>query len=137
MSSVTIPRKIIVKAIITEGFKRTFKAQLETLKKEFESNVEKIKTEESRLLINIGASINQTEMNSARSKLAYDRQQQEAGIKEVTTKLTEIESQKEGSIYPYTQLDSFVDVQEGDNLLEKINPGEITIRDGIIVSIKE
>ena len=137
MSSITIPRKIIVKSIVTEGFKKNFKAQLENLKNEFSANVEKIKTEESRMLINIGASINQAELNQARAKLAQDRQQQEAGILEVDAKLKEIESLKDGTIYPYTQLDSFVDIQEGDNLLEKVNPGEITVRDGIVISIKE
>ncbi|MCK5848349.1 MAG: hypothetical protein KAH01_04050 [Caldisericia bacterium] len=137
MSSITIPRKIIVKSIVTEGFKKSFKAQLENLKTEFESNVEKIKTEESRMLINIGANINQAELNNARTKLAQDRQQQESGILEVDAKLKEIESLKDGTIYPYTQLDSFVDIQEGDNLLEKVNPGEVTVRDGIIISIKE
>ena len=137
MGSITIPRKIIVKSIVTEGFKKNFKAQLENLKNEFSSNVEKIKTEESRMLINIGASINQAELNQTRAKLAQDRQQQEAGILEVNAKLKEIESLKDGTIYPYTQLDSFVDIQEGDNLLEKVNPGEITVRDGIVISIKE
>ncbi len=137
MGSITIPRKIIVKSIVTEGFKKNFKAQLENLKNEFSSNVEKIKTEESRMLINIGASINQAELNQARAKLAQDRQQQESGILEVDAKLKEIDALKDGTIYPYTQLDSFVDIQEGDNLLEKVNPGEITVRDGIVISIKE
>jgi methyltransferase-like protein len=122
---------------VTEGFKKNFKAQLENLKNEFSSNVEKIKTEESRMLINIGVNVNQAELNQARTKLAQDRQQQEAGMLEVNAKLKEIESLKDGTIYPYTQLDSFVDIQEGDNLLEKVNPGEITVRDGIIISIKE
>lgn len=58
-------------------------------------------------------------------------------MKEIDEKLKEMETLKEGSIYPYTQLDSFVDIQEGDNLFEKLSPGEITIRDGIIISIKE
>jgi len=101
VSSLTIPRKIIVKAIVTESFKASFKMQLETLKKEFESNIDKIKTEESRLLLNVGASLNQADLNSARAKLSHDRQQQEAGIREIDAKLKEIASLKEGSIYPY------------------------------------
>jgi hypothetical protein len=137
MSTITIPRKIIVKAIVTEGFKTGFKAQLESLRKEMADNVEKIKTEESRLLLNVGGGFNQNELTSARSKLAHDRQQQEAGMKEIDEKLKEMETLKEGSIYPYTQLDSFVDIQEGDNLFEKLSPGDITIRDGIVISIKE
>lgn len=137
MSTITVPRKIIVKAIVTESFKTGFKAQLESLRKEMVDNVDKIKTEESRLLLNVGIGLSQNELNSARSKLAYDRQQQEAGMKEIDEKLKEMEALKEGSIYPYTQLDSFVDIQEGDNLFEKLSPGEITIRDGIAISIKE
>ena len=137
MSSLTIPRKIVVKAIVTENLKASFKMQLETLKKEFESNIDKIKTEESRLLLNVGASLNQADLNSARAKLSHDRQQQEAGIREIDAKLKEMASLKEGSIYPYTQLDSYVDIQEGDNLMEKLSPGEITVRDGVVISIKE
>ncbi|MDD4028959.1 MAG: YlqD family protein [Caldisericia bacterium] len=137
MSTITVPRKIIVKAIVTDSFKDGFKAQLESLRKEMADNVDKIKTEESRLLLNVGVGLSQNELNSARSKLAYDRQQQEAGMKEIDEKLKEMETLKEGSIYPYTQLDSFVDIQEGDNLFEKLSPGEITIRDGIAISIKE
>lgn len=137
MSNITVPRKIIIKAIVTTSFKASFKAQLESLRKEMADHVDKIKTEESRLLLNVGGAFSQNELNSARSKLAYDRQQQEAGMKEIDEKLKEMETLKEGSIYPYTQLDSFVDIQEGDNLFEKLSPGEITIRDGIIISIKE
>jgi hypothetical protein len=137
MSTITVPRKIIIKAIVTDSFKTSFKAQLETLRQEMADHVDKIKTEESRLLLNVGGAFSQNELNSSRSKLAYDRQQQEAGIKEIDEKLKEMETLKEGSIYPYTQLDSFVDIQEGDNLFEKLSPGEITIRDGIIIAIKE
>lgn len=137
MSTITVPRKIIIKAIVTDSFKASFKAQLETLRQEMADHVDKIKTEESRLLLNVGGAFSQNELNSSRSKLAYDRQQQEAGIKEIDEKLKEMETLKEGSIYPYTQLDSFVDIQEGDNLFEKLSPGEITIRDGIIIAIKE
>jgi hypothetical protein len=41
-----------------------------------------------------------------------------------------------GSVYPYLQLDSLVEVKEGDNLFEKLNAGEITIRDGVIIAIR-
>ncbi len=137
VSNITVPRKITIKAIVTASFKASFKAQLESLRKEMADHVDKIKTEESRLLLNVGGAFSQNELNSTRSKLTYDRQQQEAGMKEIDEKLKEVETLKEGSIYPYTQLDSFVDIQEGDNLFEKLSPGEITIRDGIIISIKE
>lgn len=43
MSNITVPRKIIIKAIVTASFKASFKAQLESLRKEMADHVDKIK----------------------------------------------------------------------------------------------
>ena len=134
MSTITLQRKIFIKAIVTQDFKNTFNQQLESYKAELNANIEKVKTEESRLLLS--GSLNSADTISYRGKLAKEREQQELAKKEIEEKSKEINALEIGSIYPYLQLDSMVDVKEGDNLFEKLNAGEITIRDGVIIAIR-
>jgi hypothetical protein len=135
LSTIQLNRKIIVKSIVTEDFKNSFISQLKQIQSEINGNIEKIKTEESRLLIS--GTINPAELSSFRARLNKERESQEVAKLEVEDKIKEIEKLEIGSIYPYTSLDSNVSVKEGDNLFQKINQGEILVRDGVIVSIKE
>lgn len=134
MSTITLQRKIFIKTIVTQDFKNTFNQQLDSYKTELNGNIEKIKTEESRLLLS--GSLNSADTINYRGKLAKEREQQEIAKKEIEDKVKEINALEIGSIYPYLQLDSMVDVKEGDNLFEKLNAGEITIRDGVIIAIR-
>jgi len=134
LSTITLQRKIFIKAIVTQDFKNTFNQQLESYKAELNANIEKVKTEESRLLLS--GSLNSADTINYRGKLAKEREQQELAKKEIEEKSKEINALEIGSIYPYLQLDSMVDVKEGDNLFEKLNAGEITIRDGVIIAIR-
>lgn len=134
MPNITLQRKIFIKAVVTQDFKNTFTQQLETYKSELNANIDKIKTEESRLLLS--GSLNSADTINYRGKLSKEREQQELAKKEIEDKTKEINSLEIGSIYPYLQLDSLVEVKEGDNLFEKLNAGEITIRDGIIIAIR-
>jgi len=124
----------LVKVIVTQEFKNNFSQQLNSYKTEIDSAIEKIKTEESRFLL--AGSLSSTEISSYRTKLAKEREQQEIAKKELEEKQKEIQSLEIGSIFPYMQLDSTGEIKEGDNLFEKLSGGEITIRDGIVLSIK-
>lgn len=134
MPNITLQRKIFIKAVVTQDFKNTFTQQLESYKSELNANIDKIKTEESRLLLS--GSLNTTDTINYRGKLSKEREQQEIAKKEIEDKTKEINALEIGSIYPYLQLDSLVEVKEGDNLFEKLNAGEITIRDGVIIAIR-
>jgi len=135
LSALQINRKILIKAIVTEDFKSNFASQLKHIKSEIDANIEKIKAEESRLLIS--GNIGSAELSNFRTRLNKERESQEVAKQEVEEKMKEIDKLEIGTVYPYTTLDSTVEVKEGDNLFEKINHGEVLIRDGIIVSIKD
>lgn len=135
MSNIKLSRKVLVKSIVTEDFKNSFATQLQHIRKEIEANIEKVKAEESRLLIS--GNLGPNELNAFRSRLGKERESQEVAKQEVDDKMKEIEKLEIGSVYPYTSLDSMVEIKEGDNLFEKINQGEILVRDGIVISIKD
>ncbi len=135
MSNIKLNRKVLVKSIVTEDFKNSFVTQLQHIRKEIEANIEKVKAEESRLLIS--GNLGPNELNAFRARLGKERESQEVAKQEVDDKIKEIEKLEIGSVYPYTSLDSMVEIKEGDNLFEKINQGEILVRDGIVISIKD
>jgi hypothetical protein len=135
LAEIQLNRKILIKSIVTDDFKNSFINQLKHIQSEINANIEKVKTEESRLLIS--GNLNPAELSSFRARLGKERESQEIAKQEVEDKIKEIEKLEIGSIYPYTTLDSTVTVKEGDNLFEKINHGEVLVRDGIIVSIKD
>lgn len=136
MSTISINRKVLLKVIVSQEFKDTFSKQLEALRSEVITNIEKIKSEESRLLLNVGASLNTKEMSTIMEKLSKERESQEITKKEIENKINEAKNLEIGTLYPYTTLDGIAEVKEGDNIWEKLSGGEITVRDGIIVSIK-
>jgi len=135
LAELQLNRKILIKSIVTDDFKNSFINQLKHIQSEINANIEKVKTEESRLLIS--GNLNPAELSAFRARLGKERESQEIAKQEVEDKIKEIEKLEIGSIYPYTSLDSTVTVKEGDNLFEKINHGEVLVRDGIIVSIKD
>jgi hypothetical protein len=136
LSSVSLNRKVLIKVIVSQDFKDSFAKQLDALYSEVNANIEKIKSEESRILLNVGTNFNAQEISSLRGKIAKERESQEITKKEIENKIKEIKDLEIGAFYPYASIDGNVEIKEGDNLWEKLNGSELVIRDGIVVSIK-
>jgi uncharacterized protein YdaL len=136
LATITLNRKVLIKVIVSQEFKESFNKQLEVLISEINTNIEKLKSEESKLLLNVGSSFSTQELTNIRSRLSKERESQEATKKEIENKINEVKSLEIGTLYPYASIDGTVDIKEGDNLWEKLNGSEITVRDGIVISIK-
>lgn len=136
MAAITLNRKVLLKVIVSQEFKTSFTKQLEVLLSEINTNIEKLKSDESKLLLNVGATFGTQELSNIRARLSKERESQEAAKKEIENKINEVKNLEIGTFYPYASLDGLVEIKEGDNLWEKLNGSEITIRDGIVISIK-
>ena len=136
MASITLNRKVLIKVIVSQDFKDSFAKQLDALYSEVNTNIEKLKSEESRILLNVGTNFNTQEISSLRAKIAKERESQEITKKEIENKVKEIKDLEIGTFYPYASIDGSVEIKEGENLWEKLNGSEVVIRDGIVVSIK-
>ncbi|MGB9694547.1 MAG: YlqD family protein [Caldisericaceae bacterium] len=137
MSVLHLKQNVVVKVIVTDQFKQDFKKELERQLASAEEKAKEYKSSLARLVIESSGMGNTSYVESLKAKIEEERMLQEALASELKERLKEVDSLTIDSIFPYTVLEGFVDVNEGDNLLRKVSSQEVVIKDGIVVSIKE
>jgi len=137
MSVLHLKQNVIVKVIVTEQFKQEFKSELERQLNSAQEKAKGYKSSLARLVIESSGMGNTGYVESLKAKIEEERMLQEALAAELKDRIKEVDSLTIDSIFPYTVLEGFVDVKEGDNLMRKVSAQEVVIKDGIVVSIKE
>lgn len=137
MSVLHLKQNVIVKVIVTERFKNEFKDDISRQINEAESKARDLKASLGRLVIESAGIQNPTYVESLKARIEEERMIQEALAAQLKEKLKEVENLPIDSVYPYMVVEGQADVNVGDNLLNKISATEITIKDGIVVEIKE
>ncbi len=131
-----IARKVMLKVIVTDGFKKRYANQLKSLSSEVKVDLEKIRQTESQLMLKV-QTLDQNYLMSLRDQLEREKATREATLKEIDSRIAEMEAMTEGTIFPQGTIDGFVDVKEGDNLESKLSVAEIVIKDGVVQTISE
>jgi hypothetical protein len=137
MSVLHLKQNVIVKVIVTEKFKQEFRSELERQLNNAQDKAKELKSSLARLVIESSGMSNASYVESLKAKIEEERMLQEALAAELRERAKEVESLTIDSIFPYTVIEGFVDIKEGDNLMRKISSQEVIIKDGIVVSIKE
>ena len=135
-NSVELKRIVMVKAIVTEAFKKNLIGELE------------------RAISNIDAQLGQAEMQgknyledlkkkglmqkAAAFKHQYDEEKarQSAAKADLMMKIEEAKRLQIGTEFVQGPLEGPVDVSVGDNLYKKVGGAEIIVKDGIIQEIR-
>lgn len=135
-NSVELKRIVMVKAIVTEAFKKNLIGELE------------------RAISNIDAQLGQVEMQgknyledlkkkglmqkAAAFKHQYDEEKarQSAAKADLMMKIEEAKRLQIGTEFVQGPLEGPVDVSVGDNLYKKVGGAEIIVKDGIIQEIR-
>jgi len=81
LATITLNRKVLIKVIVSQEFKDSFIKQLEVLISEIKTNIEKLKSEESKLLLNVGSSFSAQELGNIRARISKERESQETAKK--------------------------------------------------------
>jgi hypothetical protein len=137
MSVLHLKQNVIVKVIVTEQFKKDYKAELEKQLSVAEGKAKELKSSLAKLVIESAGMKDAAYVESLKARIEEERLLQEAMVQDIKSRLSEISKLKEGDVYPYTMLEGLVDVKEGDNLFKRTTAAEIVIKDGIVISIKE
>ncbi len=132
--AITIARPVVIKAIVTESFKRLYTQELQTAI---------ARTDE--LIIQIDTQIRRTELErqispqsrAIRQQLELERARQEATRAELQARLREAEGLELNSEFPQGTVESFTEVNVGDNLFQKLGRTEIVVKDGIVIEVRE
>jgi hypothetical protein len=133
---VQIARKVLLKVVITDDFKKRYANQLKGLQNEVKVELEKIKTTEQQFLLKVN-SMDYNYVMQVREQLEREKATRENTLKELEERMKEMEAMQVDSVFPQGTLDSFIEVKAGDNLEDKLGKAEIVIKDGVIQSINE
>lgn len=135
MASITVQRPVIIKAIVTEAFKRLYIADLEEAIKRVDAIVTQIDVQVRRFELERQVTPQQT--RSLRAQLDLERQRQEATRIELQARLREAQDLQLNTEFTQGTIEGTVEVSVGDNLFDKISRTEIIVKDGIVLEIRE
>jgi hypothetical protein len=134
MPSITVQRPIVIKTIVTEGFKRLYVADLEDAIKRIEAVVQQIDVQARRFDLERQVS---PQSRVVRQQLEIERARQDAARAELTARLREAQDLKLNDEFTQGTIDGITELSVGDNLFDKISRAEIVVKDGIVMEIRE
>jgi hypothetical protein len=133
---VQIARKVLLKVVVTDDFKKRYAAQLKGLVSEVNVELEKIRTTEQQFLLKVN-SMDYNYVMQVREQLEREKATRENTIRELDERMKEMDAMAIDSIFTQGTLDGFVNLNVGDNLENRLGKAEIVIKDGVIQSINE
>ncbi len=131
---ISISRPVVIKAIVTESFKRLYIQDLEDAIKRVDAIAQQLDSQLRR------AELERTvtpQSRAIRQQLELERARQDAGRAELETRLREAQHLELNSEFAQGTVESLVEVTVGDNLFTKLSRAEIVVKDGIIIEIRE
>lgn len=131
---IMITRPVVIKAVVTESFKRLYLQDLEDASKRVDALVQQIDTQIRRTELERQIT---PQSRVVRQQLELERARQEAAQAELTMRLREAQALALNAEFPQGTVESLVEVAVGDNLFTKIGRTEIVVKDGIIMEIRE
>lgn len=132
--ALTISRPVVIKTIVTEGFKRLYIQELEEAIKRVETLEQQLDTQIRRSELERQVS---PQSRAIRQQLELERARQEATRAELGMRLREAQQLELNSEFPQGTVEGLVEVNIGDNLFNKIGHTEIVVKDGIVIEIRE
>jgi hypothetical protein len=134
MMGITVSRPVVIKAVVTESFKRLYLQDLEEAMKRVDAIVQQIDTQIRRAELERQVS---PQSRAVRQQLELERARQEATKAELSMRLREAQELALNSEFPQGTMESLVEVSVGDNLFDKIGRTELVVKDGIVLEIRE
>lgn len=130
----TVTRPVLIKAVVTESFKRLYVQDLEDAINRAETILEQITTQIRRSELERQVS---AQSRVIRQQLEVEHARQEAAKAELQMRLREAEALQLNTEFTQGTVESLVEVSIGDNLFNKLGRAEILVKDGIILEIRE
>ena len=132
--SITISRPVVIKAIVTESFKRLYVQDLEEAIKRIDALVQQLASQIRRTELERTVS---PQARAVRQQLELEHARQEAARAELEMRLREAQQLELNTEFAQGSVESLVEVKVGDNLFTKLGRAEIVVKDGIVMEIRE
>lgn len=131
---ITVVRPVVVKAIVTETFKKQYLSELEDTVRRLDAMVTQIDTQIRRSELERQVS---PQSRAIRQQLEVERSRQEAARMELAARIKEAEALDLQSEFSQGTLESMVELSVGDNFFIRLARAEVIIKDGIVIEIRE
>jgi len=130
-----VRRKVAVKAIVTGEYKDRLIAQLKQALAKVELSLQELELQGRRYLSEVGdADPGRRAAFGERLERQIRRQQQIRGS--LSGRLATVRELEIGTEHTHTVLDSFVEIDVGDNLAQKLTAAELVVKDDLVVEIR-
>ena len=136
MSGITVKRSIGVRVIVSEEFKAELNSELQEAATETQRRIEQMEMHSRRLLAELQRS-DLSQAMQARKQIEAERQRHDALKQDIQRQLQDVDKLEIGSEYPRGTVEGVVELNQGDDLVEKLSGSQIVIKDGVIVEIRE
>ena len=136
MGTLTVKRSVAVHVIVTDEFKEELKAELRQAAETSQQRIDQLEFQSRRFL----ADLQRSDLNQAmgaRRQIEAEKRRQDGIRRDIEEQLEQADKLEVGSEYPRGVIEGFVEIKEGDNLLQKLAESQIVIKDGAIVEIRE
>lgn len=131
-----INRKVTLKSVVTEEFRKQFSNQVQTMVKEIKVELDKLKASEQQLMLKTG-SMDYNQIMQVKEQLEREKSSRETTIKELESRIDQVAKMKDGDLFNQGLLEGTAEIKVGDNLDSKLGAAEIVVKDGIVQSITE
>ena len=140
-NSISIKRSIAIKAVVTPTWKEDAEKELSKAISNIDQQLSQLEQEGQQIVNNIRSqSVNpldprvQEQVSQVQQQVAAKRNEIEEQKRNLLQQQGQVRELKMDEIVDQGQVDSFCDVNVGDNLIEKMQVS-ITVKDGVIQSI--
>jgi hypothetical protein len=130
----TVVRPVVIKAIVTEAFKKQYISELEETVRRLDAVVQQIDVQIRRAELERQIT---PQMRAFRQQLEVERSRQEAARLELQARIKEAEGLELNSEFSQGTIESLVELNVGDNVLTRLARAEVVVKDGIVIEIRE
>jgi hypothetical protein len=130
----TVVRPVVIKAIVTEAFKKQYISEMEDTVKRLDAVILQIDTQIRRAELERQLT---PQVRVFRQQLEVERSRQEAARMELQARLKEAEGLELNSEFSQGTIESLVELSVGDNFFTRLARAEVVIKDGIVIEIRE
>ncbi len=130
----TVVRPVVVKAIVTDTFKKQYISELEDTVKRLDAVILQIETQIRRTELERQIT---PQSRAIRQQLEVERSRQEAARLELQARLREAEALELNAEFSQGTVESLVELSVGDNFFTRLARAEVIIKDGIVIEIRE
>ena len=136
MGTLTLKRSVAVHVIVTDEFKEELKAELQQAAETAQQRIDQLEFQSRRFLADLQRN-DMTQAMNARRQIEAEKRRQDGIRRDIEEQLEQADKLEVGSEYPRGVVEGFVEIKEGDNLLQKLAESQIVIKDGVVVEVRE